>query len=179
MQVAIGIRDLTLWLGLNLPALIGAVVIPLGSGLFIMLVPPTTAWYQDLAGVIAYAAVVVMLFGGFVSAALRGRNALWERVPNSPQDAQVVVQVDYKGRLSDRMAPGHDIWLRVADPGGSRTHSESRAQGGGQAAWATINVAEELTLERSVTYIASFWERAAEKGKWQLMYAGKLTDAGW
>jgi hypothetical protein len=26
---------------------------------------------------------------------------------------------------------------------------------------------------------ASFWERAAEKGKWQLVYAGKLTGSEW
>jgi hypothetical protein len=181
LQTNIGVRDVTIWLGLNWPALIGAVVIPLAVALVVMLTPPATAWYQALAGVFAYVFAVAVMGAIFIARALLGRNALWEPFRDIVRDGQVNLQIDYKGRVADRMATGRELRVVVTDRARRYTPRKASFTSGGGSMISAMYPAnfEDAKLQWGTTYIVSFWERFPKAGRWQLIYVGTFTDVGW
>jgi hypothetical protein len=181
LQASIGVRDVTIWLGLNWPALIGAVVIPLVVALVVMLTPPAMAWYQALAGMFAYVFAVAAIGAILIARALLGRNAPWEPFRNIVRDGQVNLQIDYKGRLADRMATGRELRVVVTDRARPRTPRKASFTSGGGSMISAMYPAnfEDAKLQWGTMYIVSFRERFPKAGRWQLMYVGTFTDVGW
>ena len=135
LQASIGVRDVTIWLRLNWPALIGAVVIPLVVALVVMLTPRAMAWYQALAGMFACVFAVAAIGAIFIARALLGRNALWEPFRNIVRGGQVNLQIDYKGRLADRMATGRELRVVVTDRARPARLRKSWRKPASRAAW--------------------------------------------
>lgn len=180
LQARIGVRDVTIWLGLNWPALIGAVVIPLAVALVLMLTPPAAPWYQALAALFVYVFAVAAIAAIFVARALLGRNALWEPYHNIVSNGQLNLMISYKARFADRFVTGSELRVVVTDRARRGTTSDASPRGGPATVSAQYPASfDGAKLEWGTTYLVTFWERFPKARQWRLIYAGTFTDVSW